>query len=721
MRTTIAAGVALIAMIGVSTVVEADGEEAAPPAEQTTEQPADAPPTTAITIVVPVAEPDAAEPATTAPPEATTASAQDASSPTAPPTTAAATASTASTTDTAVPSGPDEPETTVAGSATTVAAAADAAAPAPIAGAGAGVDTEGSTAPAGSSVATTTNASHDADQETVVTGTQVAVAVSGSNSIETVQPPSGVVADNAAAVAAGDADAIGSRDDNSITQQADVVLSGDAVARILQVALILNIGAALANSGINSIASTPTGAGTGAAITSGDAVAIGNEIASYVTQAATAEASSAIDDATSQLAISLFLGLAIADSGLNSTSGTGTTGSGGAIGTGDAMAIGNDSITDISQRAIALGADAAQLEITQRATVLNLGFALANSGLNEISGVAGGLLAAADAGDDALAHDLFAMLLPALLQSYGYGAGSGSVQSGDATAVGNRSATYVAQVGTATASGDGVAVIDQDVVVANVGGAGANSGGNVLGGRAQTLDPQTATAVVQMAAFLAQLLSMVHSSADAATALASSTRALAIPFGDLILQLDGSFDALDTTVRNGGSEAAVRQVSIVLSLGVAQSNTGLNTTSVISSTRLLAAVNAALPELIATGNVAATNRSLVVICQRINAADVPCLAPPEVEPPVEEPVGQSPQGPATTPPSVATPQLVTPSPAVPTPAAGPGQPHAFQTPRANATLPATGTDTQTILVVAALLVALGGALLLVRRRPAADV
>ncbi len=717
MRTTIAAGVALIAMIGVSTVVEADGEEAAPPTEQATEQPADAGPTAAITIVVPVAEPDAAEPATTSPPETTTASPEDTGPPTAPATTSAA--ATAPTSDDPAPSGTDEPETTAAGSATTVAAGADAASASVADDAGATL--EGSSAPAGSSVATTANASHDADQETVVTGTQVAVAVSGSNSIETVQPPSGVVADSAAAVAAGDADAIGSRDDNTITQQADVVLSGDAVARILQVALILNIGAALANSGINSIAATPAGAGTGAAITTGDAVAIGNEIASYLTQAASAEASSAVDDATSQLAISLFLGLAIADSGLNSTSGTGTTGSGGGIGTGDAMAIGNDSITDISQRAIALGADAAQLEITQRATVLNLGFAVANSGLNEISGVAGGLLAAADAGDDALAHDLFAMLLPALLQSYGYGAGSGSVQSGDATAVGNRSATYVAQVATATAAGDGVAVIDQDVVVANVGGAGANSGGNVLGGTTRTLDPQTATAVVQMAAFLAQLLSMVHSSADAATALASSTQALAIPFGDLVLQLDGSFDALDTTMRNGGSEAAVRQVSIVLSLGVAQSNTGLNTTSVVSSTRLLAAVNAALPELIATGDVAATNRSLVVICQRINAADVPCLAPPEEEPPVEEPVDQSPQGPATTAPPVMTPQQVTPPPAAPTPAAGPGQPHAFHTPRANATLPATGTDTQTILLVAALFVALGGALLLVRRRPAADV
>ena len=192
---------------------------------------------------------------------------------------------------------------------------------------------------------------HTVDQATVITGTQVAIAVTGSNEIETEQPPGGPPAAVGADVATGDAAAIGSIDDNTITQQAAVVLTGDAIARVLQIALILNIGAAFANSGSNEISSSEGGQGTAGQVATGDATAIGNEIASYVTQAANAEASSAMDDAASQEALSLFLGVAVADSGMNTVSGTGSAGSGGAIAAGGATAIGNDSVTDITQQA----------------------------------------------------------------------------------------------------------------------------------------------------------------------------------------------------------------------------------------------------------------------------------------------------------------------------------------------------------------------------------
>ena len=348
--------------------------------------------------------------------------------------------------------------------------------------------------------------------------------------------------------------------------------------------------------------------------------------------------------------------------------------------------------------------------------MLNLGFAVANSGLNDISGVAGTMLAASDEQDDALALELFEMLLPALLDAYGYGAGSGAIASGDASAIGNQSETYVQQTASVTASGDGSASIDQNVVVANVGAAGANTGGNVLGRR--TLDPASAQAVVTMAAFLAQLLSMVHQTPGSATSLATSSQALEIPFGDLILQLDGRFDALDTTVSGGGSHADVRQISIVVSLGVARADSGRNSTEVVSTSRLLAAVNAVLPEIIATGDATATNRSLVVICQRSNADDVPCLAPP-VETPTTEPPAVSPGGEVTptvvtTPAPPAAPTATVAPPAAP---ADPGGPRGFGTPTARQELPATGSETQTLLIVATLLVLAGAALLLVRRRP----
>lgn len=478
----------------------------------------------------------------------------------------------------------------------------------------------------------TTNVQQTHDQETVITGTQVAQATTGNNTaINDQDQPSGVAVGAGTSVSTGEADAIGSRDENTVTQTADVVLTGEAVANLLQIALILNIGAALANSGSNGVLSTPGGSSNPGAIGSGDATAIGNSIASYITQAANTTADNAVDDSASQLAISLFLGLAIANSGTNSVLGNGVAGSGGGIGTGDAMAIGNDSITDITQRAILLGADQATLNVLQRATVLNLGFALANSGLNDISGVAGSLLAASDEEDDLLAQQLFSMLLPALLQSYGYGAGSGTIQSGDAAAIGNQSDTQILQTAGAMATGDGIASILQDVLVANVGGAAANSGLNSLGS-AKTLDPQTATAVVQMAAFLAQLLAMVHHSSSTATQLAAQTQSIQIPFGDLILTLDGQFGAMDTFLQQGEARANIRQISIIVSLGVAQANSGLNAVATMSDSRLLAAVNAVLPDVIGSGDADARNRTVVQICQRINSISVECLAPPVDEP-----------------------------------------------------------------------------------------
>src|SRR5690606_15839672 len=110
--------------------------------------------------------------------------------------------------------------------------------------------------------------------------------------------------------------------------------------------------------------------------------------------------------------------------------------------------------------------------------------------------------------------------------------------------------------------------IVQDVIVANMGAAAANSGGNSLGS-VRPLDEETATAVVTMAAFMAELLSLVQRSADT-TVLEAQRQGIEIPFQGLLLRLDGSFQGLDTQVASGGSQANVRQVSIVVSLGLAQ-------------------------------------------------------------------------------------------------------------------------------------------------------
>lgn len=550
----------------------------------------------------------------------------------------------------------------------------------------------GTTVAVADAVTTTTNQQNTHGETAVVTGTVVAVGDSGSNQAHNDGPATGSTVVPSGEIDTGNATAVGSDDENIVGQQADVVLTDQAVANILQVALILNIGAAFANAGFNAIDSTPAGVGAPGAIGTGNASAVGNDIDQYLTQAARVTADDAIDDSANQLAVSLWLGLALANSGANSVTGTGVTGSGGAIGAGNATAIGNDSLTDVDQRASIIGSGTSQTDITQRATVLNLGFALANSGLNGIEGVANQLLTADDAADDQIAEDLFVMLLPALLQSYGY-VGAGQINTGNATAVGNQSQTFVQQIAAAVASGDGVASIVQDVLVANVGAAGANTGVNTLGSRA-TLDEPTARAVVMMSAFLAQLLSMVHQSSNAIV-----EQGIEVPFGDLVLQLSGSFGALDTQLSQGGARVNMRQVSIVLSLGVARANSGHNqaiTTNAagvpvltetarsvgaqanteaaaLGAAETMAAVDA-LPSTIHSGDVDSKSTTLVVICQRINAQDIACLAPPEPETPVEPPVttttipaaattttvpGVSPEAPVTTVPGVVTPDVTT--------------------------------------------------------------
>jgi LPXTG-motif cell wall-anchored protein len=613
---------------------------------------------------------------------------------------------------------------------------------------------------------TTTQPHHSANEQTVVTATQVAVGNSGGNHTQTdgtgSDPGTAVVP--SAHVDTGSAAAIGSRDTNTIGQQADLVLTDQAVARVLQVALVINIGMALANTGANDVLAALQGTSNPGAITTGNAVAVGNETDQYLTQGARTSADSNMDDYANQLAISLWMGLAQSNSGLNAVTGTGVSGSGGAVTAGDATAIGNDSITGIDQRAAVLGSGTSQTDVTQRATVLNLGFALANSGLNNVSGMASGLLSASDADDDVMAENLFAMLLPALLQSYGYGptAGSGTIGSGNASAIGNQSETYVKQMAMAASSGDGINQIVQEVLVANMGVAGANTGGNGLGADRASLDPQTAIAVVKMAAFLASMLAVVHQ-ATGSTTLALQNAGIEIPFGDIVFQVSGALSSFDTDMAtDGGAQAHIRQISIVLSLGVAKANTGANNTttvqtaglpasttdvpalatpavdSQVSATRQaevnteLAAVGAAATntaiDTIDTGNVATGNRGIVIICQRINAEDVSCLAPP-ADPPVTPP----------TPPVEVLPD----SPQIGEPCFLYNQRHVMETSTcdpvvplavaqvteavapvakaaavsvSHATLPATGTNSQPIIVTGIALLLLGAFLTFAARR-----
>ena len=264
------------------------------------------------------------------------------------------------------------------------------------------------------------------DQAAVITATVVANANSGNNAeVDNSGQPGG--SQRPADILTGDASAIGSQDANVVTQGADITVHDQAVANVLQVALILNLGVALANSGYNGVASTPGSGGITAGVNTGDADATGLDIGQYITQAARESGDADTDAHANQLAISPLDGSGYSKQWPQHGGGCGTGNrfwwAPSALATPLRPATSRPPISTSTREL--LGEDTATLNVTQRATVLNVGFALANSGINDISGVAGGLLSADPGDDNAYAQDLFAMLLPALLQSYGYGPAAG--------------------------------------------------------------------------------------------------------------------------------------------------------------------------------------------------------------------------------------------------------------------------------------------------------
>ncbi len=576
----------------------------------------------------------------------------------------------------------------------------------------AGSTSAASAAPAAQSAASYTEVG---EQTATITGTAIAVATSGGNVNIATGSQSDDGDDQPAILGTGDASASGSLDQTGVVQEATAVLSGGATADITQVVLVFNIGAALANSGLNVIG----GAGTnGSQISTGSATAIGNDAASYMTQAATADASSNTSDTASQLAVNLRIGVAVADSGNNVVVVEGPGGSvGGVIDTGAANATGNQSLTEIVQRAFATGSGAAHLTIEQRVTVINLGLAIANSGINTVRGLAGSLI---NAPDEFIARELFALILPALLASVSAGEGTGAggtILAGDATAIGNRSETYIDQNAVATASGDGTASISQDVIVANVGAAVANTGANQLGSGAAepaALDAEGLRIATELGQFLTGLLEEIERWSMVPGA-APLNLALQLPFGDLVIGLDASIGGSSETISDATSsaQARIRQVTAIISIGISRANSGFNATSLQAGTAdALAAVSAVATasggSSITTGDATATNMNLVIVCQKDDAEGYECLRPVDPVDPVDPAGPVDPVDPIHTASGGGTQ-----SPAAAFASAGRTPAGATS---ASRPLPATGADVELLLIVGGALVVVGGLLTRLRRR-----
>jgi hypothetical protein len=243
--------------------------------------------------------------------------------------------------------------------------------------------------------------------------------------------------------------------------------------------------------------------------------------------------------------------------------------------------------------------------------------------------------------------------------------------------------------------------------------------------------------VVTLAAFLAQMLALVHYQAGEQAQIAQE-QGLDIPFGDIVLQVRGAMQGVDTTLTNpSGARANVRQVTIVLSLGWARANSGLNVgvnqdpdaRALLQSNTFAAGVNdPALADQIRTANAAGANEGLVIICQRRNALDIECLAPPEPEPPTDDPTDDPDPVDDPTPevldpvtPIIIGHQEVTVSDPTPEPKTMSflSQPQAVQQPKqtlVSGALPATGTDADYILQYATWFLVGGGVLFTTTRR-----
>jgi LPXTG-motif cell wall-anchored protein len=491
------------------------------------------------------------------------------------------------------------------------------------------------------------------DQSTEVTGTAIAVATTGNNTA--VGTGAATTTTNAVSITSGSSTAAGNHEQTQVTQAAVTTLSGNAAAEIVQISIVFNIGGAYAASGGNGATSIGSG-GTPSSTQTGTGIAIGNDSETYVTQAANATTAGAQSASVTQQTVTLQFGVATATTGGNSIITTVSDGSGGAatITTGDASAVGNESETSVEQVARAVGSGDATLTIEQWATIINLGVALANTGSNQI----GDMIAAAWAAPDGdAAEELFGILLPALLvgaddapsSSSGLdGGGSGSITTGDGQAIGNRSTTEVQQVAVAVASGDSAAHIRQEVVVVNAGVAIADTGHNRTdaGTAPATLSDAEKEVLDQLATFVAGLLAEIGAWADGTDSTVESS-SLTAQLGDQLIGIGGDLSTSTGQMTTAtGVLANIRQLTAVINLGLAIADSGGNVAITVDTQGTdgpsppTAAVSVGpagrtTSELstghvvIVTGDAIAANRAVIIVCQRANMADHPCLAPDE--------------------------------------------------------------------------------------------
>ena len=620
-------------------------------------------------------------------------------------------------------------------------------------------------APASGSDPSTPPAVPTNDQTSTVGNTGTAVANSGGNSSDASATPAPPVsgsnpASSTSGVTTGTSGATGTQSTTTISQVAQANASDTSSVEILQLALVVNIGAAKSNSGHNlaGSAAAPIKAGgkSTAGVKSGNAKATGNSTHTSVTQAAIITSS----DASSQTTTVLNIGIALSNTGLNISiatvnagtspvvmaSSAGVTSS--KIGTGAATSTGDKSASTIQQNANASASGTATMQIDQRAFVINFGVALANTGGNfALSSFDPSQFTPEEAAIiEALLNAIAPMINAGAVGPTGSNA-TATVTSGSATAVGNATSTTIQQTVQASVAGSENGSAKQLAQVANLGLALANSGFNGVIAQPQLAStPGTALAEAQAEGFVVQFLSLLTNPNWTQSSNPFAQFATSVNFGNLTLDLGATVTGTDmfagwdsAFAPDGGpipGGVHVRQISAVLNIGFATSDSGNNVVISIaqagndgnapvmaSSLRQVSAAAAdptSATALVTSGNATSVGLSgTMSVCQALNDSVV-CDPPP---PPRSQPPSQTPhpvpvttvkavQGPVAVVVPVAAPSPISAPASDPAPAAS----HEVTADPGTGTLPFTGGESSALAELGAALLALGALGTRVRRR-----
>ncbi len=467
----------------------------------------------------------------------------------------------------------------------------------------------------------------------------------------------------AGSVSSGNANAQGTDSTGGIAQLTDITTTGNGQVDVLQVALIINIGVGISDSGSNAAGAAggnSLGASGQAGIGTGNANVTGLLGKTQIVQGVTIVGGSANDQSVTVLNI----GIGVGNTGVNLAAGSvvgggkqevaagGAPGNGSAaIGTGNANAVGDHSTSLIMQIITVKAADDGSITITQRAVIINFGIALANSGGNTALSALNGLPKAQRTMIEGLIASLFG-LDPAVL----FGGGSAAIGTGNANAIGNQSASGILQAVNGVVAGTDTATADQSAWIGNFGAALANTGFNGAVGTVAVLPDGSpmASAEQMVARFLALL------GDPSALASGNTDMATALNLGSSLLDIKGDIHATETLAGLDEGQAfesseggiRIRQITGVLNIGISFANSGDNVvvSTVTSSDPLTVAAPATSPVAgtasILTGPVDVLGlRSTVCVTQIIGdsadfaeACPAPPVEPPPVTPPVTPPV-----------------------------------------------------------------------------------